>query len=231
MKKIVCMDLGNTIIHNDAICFDAGYEKLYSILEITSMNVEEWKQNMYQLYLHMYATREKDYIEIPFQQYLKKSMEMMNIQTSYLLADLEFLFYQAAIVDSVEKDIFSFFVFLRTKNIPIYVISNSTFSKRCLLATLIKLELNEYIAEVYSSADIGIRKPDVRFFNQITALQPFSKEKILYIGNDAIIDYHFAKNSGIEFIWYNCENEEKDISCQMIENYQELVKIWGEKFD
>ena len=231
MKKIVCMDLGNTIIHNDALCFEAGYEKLYSVVEKTSISVEEWKQNMHQLYLHMYATREKDYIEISFQQFLKKAIELMNVQTKYSLDDLEYLFYQAATIDSIEKDIFSFFSFLKAKNIPIYVISNSTFSKRCLLDTLIRLGLNGYIVEVYSSADVGIRKPDARFFDRLTALQSFSKEEILYIGNDAFIDYDFAKNSGIEFIWYNQEKQKKNIMCQMIGNYQELIEIWGEKFD
>lgn len=231
MKKIVCMDLGNTIIHNDALCFEAGYEKLYSVVEKTSISVEEWKQNMHQLYLHMYATREKDYVEISFQQFLKKAIELMNVQTKYSLDDLEYLFYQAATIDSIEKDIFSFFSFLKAKNIPIYVISNSTFSKRCLLDTLIRLGLNGYIVEVYSSADVGIRKPDARFFDRLTALQSFSKEEILYIGNDAFIDYDFAKNSGIEFIWYNQEKQKKNIMCQMIENYQELIEIWGEKFD
>lgn len=231
MKKIVCMDLGNTIIHNDTICFDAGYEKLYSILEITSMDVRNWKKNMYQLYLHMYATREKDYIEIPFQQFLKKAMEMMKVQTRYSLDELEFIFYQAAIIDSIEEDISFFLDFLRRKNIPVYVISNSTFSKRCLLYTLIKLGLKDYIVDVYSSADIGFRKPAARFFEQITPLQSLPKEGLLYIGNDELIDYHFAKNIGIEFIWYNHENKKKNIDGQMVENYQELIKIWGEKFD
>ncbi|MCM1260176.1 MAG: HAD family hydrolase [Prevotella sp.] len=231
MKKIVCMDLGNTIIHNDVLCFEIGYEKLYSVVEKTSISVEEWKQSMHQLYLYTFATREKDCMEIPFQQFLKKAMELMNVQTQYSLDDLEYLFYQAATMDSIEKDIFSFFSFLKAKNIPIYVISNSTFSKRCLLDTLIRLGLNGYIVEVYSSADVGIRKPDARFFDRLTALQSFSKEEILYIGNDAFIDYNFAKNSGIEFIWYNPEKQKKDIMCQTIENYQELIEIWGEKFD
>lgn len=231
MKKIVCMDLGNTIIHNDIICFENGYEKLYHLLEITNVDLRDWKQKMYQLYLSMYATREKDYIEIPFQQFLQKAIEMMNLQTAYSLDELELIFYQAATVDSIEGDIVHFFDFLKLKKIPIYVISNSTFSKRCLYDTLEKLKLKDYIVELYSSADIGIRKPDARFFERIASLQDFLKREILYIGNDEIIDYHFAKNIGIEFIWYNHEKKNDNIEEKMIENYRELIKIWGEKFD
>lgn len=231
MKKIVCMDLGNTIIHNDAICFEAGYEKLYFTLEITSMDIAQWKENMNQLYLQMYATREEDEIEVPFQQFLKKAIEEMNVQTRYSLDDLEFIVYQAATIDSIENDILSFLEFLKARCIPVYVISNSTFSKRCLCDTLKKLGLDDYITEVYSSADIGIRKPNACFFHQITALQSFSKGEILYIGNDAWVDYHFAMNIGLEFVWYNHEKKKKELGCQTIQNYQELMEIWGEKFD
>ena len=84
MKKIVCMDLGNTIIHNDVICFEAGYEKLYSTLEITSMDIAQWKENMNQLYLQMYVTREEDEIEVPFQRFLKKAIGVKMVSFPFL---------------------------------------------------------------------------------------------------------------------------------------------------
>ena len=86
---------------------------------------------------------------------------------------------------------------------------------------------------VYSSSDLGFRKPSREISEKVSKELQLVKEKCLMIGNDIRIDGGFATNSDIDFIWFNSKNEQGNCP-KMIANinvYTELIEKWGEIID
>lgn len=55
-------------------------------------------------------------------------------------------------------------LFAKRHGLKVYIYSNSTFSKRALMRTIDLFQLTDLIDELYSSSDVGFRKPSAEFF-------------------------------------------------------------------
>ena len=89
-------------------------------------------------------------------------------------------------------------LYLYHKNLNIYVLTNSLFSGNSLKAYLRTFGIDNYIRKVYSSADIGFRKPAKEIFNYtLTDIGINTPSEVYYIGDSFEKDYRGAKNVGI----------------------------------
>lgn len=68
--------------------------------------------------------------------------------------------------------------------------------------------LDSYFDEVILSDHIGINKPDTRLFDYALGKMKTTAEKSVMIGDNWHSDIIGAKNSGIDQIWYNPDEEE-----------------------
>lgn len=233
MKKNVLIDLGNTLIYNRKIDFKAGYEYLFFELKDIKLPINAFLEYVDALFERLYSTRNIDNVEIPFTVFLSTLIHELNLQTSLSLERLEQRFYDKAIIDEPIVGVIEFLSYLKKQQVDIYVISNSMFSSSCLAHTLNQFEMLRYIKHVYSSADIGYRKPSHLFFDTIKDLKNIDKKDTIMIGNDYYFDFEFAKSIQVDFLWYNENNEEKLSSdfCYMTKSYIDLINEWSEKFD
>lgn len=98
--------------------------------------------------------------------------------------------------------------YLIINNYRIYILSNSIFSGANLKIYLDYLGVGRYIQEVFSSADIGIRKPSVEIFTYVTERLDINNCKAVYfIGDSLDKDYNGAKNFGFTPILIGENNE------------------------
>lgn len=233
MKNTILIDLGNTLIYNKRISFQDGDRYLYNYLDVKEVTLNSFLKTTNTILKSMFKDRNTTNIEVPFTSYLKEVIEKFAIKSDVSLEKLEELYYKSAITDEVIPDAIAFLKFLKTKNYQVYIISNSTFSSRCLKWSLDLFGITEYIDGLYSSSDIGFRKPDKAFFEEISELKKMNKDEAIMIGNDYYFDFEFAKNIGVDFLWYNENNllRTSDEFCYETHTYSDLIRKWGEIID
>lgn len=233
MKKHVLIDLGNTLIYNRKIDLNAGYVYLYHVLNSIPLSIHEFSKYTSTLFKTLYQTRDVDHIEIPFTTFLSILIDRFHVKPTISLDYIEQEFYHRAIVDEPIVEAVDFLSYLKKKHIDIYILSNSMFSSKCLAFTLQQFGILDYVDGVYSSADIGYRKPSHLFFDGIKDLKNLSKKETIMIGNDFYFDFEFAKAIQVDFLWYNELNLKKDSDTffYMTKSYKNLINEWSEKFD
>ena len=105
---------------------------------------------------------------------------------------------------------------LKTKGIPMYILSNSGFTAEALTKVLDRLGIGKYFKKVWSSADYGKIKPDRGFFDMAieTALKDNpgqQRSDIVFLGDIFETDVIGAHNAGINAIWF--DHDGKDVEC------------------
>lgn len=105
---------------------------------------------------------------------------------------------------------------LKTKGIPMYILSNSGFTAEALTKVLDRLGIGKYFKKVWSSADYGKVKPDRGFFEQAieTALKDNpgqQRSDIVFLGDIFETDVTGAHDAGIDAIWF--DHDGKDVEC------------------
>lgn len=65
-------------------------------------------------------------------------------------------------------------------------------------------DITHFFDDVFISEEIGVEKPDPRFFDHIfDALDTDNKEEFLMVGDSLTSDILGANNAGIDSVWYN----------------------------
>lgn len=230
MKDTILIDLGDTLVKNKEISIKNGLVAIYNYLNIKQKEFVDYGINLFNI---MDNSRQKTSIEISLNDYLTKLFEKLGIDKNLINEKLEEIFYENCEKNEEIKVAQLFLKYLKQKKYLIIIVSNSIFSSKLLKITLEKFKLLAYIDEVYSSSDLGFRKPSREIFEKVSKELQLVKEKCLMIGNDIRIDGGFATNSDIDFIWFNSKNEQGNCP-KMIANinvYTELIEKWGEIID
>ena len=88
--------------------------------------------------------------------------------------------------------------YLHNKNYRIFILSNSLFSGSSLKAYLDSFNISHYVEKVYSSADIGYRKPSCIIFQTVLHdLGIHNPDRVFYIGDSLEKDFLGAMKSGL----------------------------------
>ena len=230
MKDTILIDLGDTLVKNKEISIKNGLVAIYNYLNIKQKEFVDYGINLFNI---MDNSRQKTSIEISLNDYLTKLFEKLGIDKDLINEKLEEIFYENCEKNEEIKDAQLFLKYLKQKKYLIIIVSNSIFSSKLLKITLEEFKLLAYIDEVYSSSDLGFRKPSREISEKVSKELQLVKEKCLMIGNDIRIDGGFATNSDIDFIWFNSKNEQGNCP-KMIANinvYTELIEKWGEIID
>ncbi len=68
---------------------------------------------------------------------------------------------------------------------------------------LVTLDLERFFAAQVVSADIGIEKPDAKFFKRGLAIAGTDRGRVLHVGDGLEPDVEGATNAGIDAVWLN----------------------------
>ena len=108
----------------------------------------------------------------------------------------------------VYPDVFPALNRWQKQGIELAVVSN--FDSR-IYAVLKALNLAEYFTSVTISTEVGAAKPDSQIFTVALEKHNCLAENVLHIGDSFNADYCGAKNSGLNAIWLNRQQETLDL--------------------
>jgi len=229
--KAVIMDLGDTIVRNKEFNFQDGLKYLYEFI-IKKISFEDFlKLNNY-LKENTYDIRHKSKLENKFLDYLRYLKAIVGFDTSLSLEEIEINFMVKASCDELIEEVLPLLDYFKSNNIPIFILSNSTFSTNAITYQIEKFNVLDYFEEVFSSADYLFRKPHLGIFEVaksaiVNKYPNISIEDTWFIGNDYQCDIKGASNSNLFPIWYNKYDEKNidEIKCINIKTYKELLDI------
>ncbi len=200
-KKIVIFDLDGVLINS------------LKNMEIAWSSVSE-KFN-----LNIKFGDYKKYIGLPFEIILRKlkiTKNLVQIKNSYNFYSKK-NFKKIKIYPGV-KDVFKY---LKKKNYITAVITSKDKERTKKIISLFKLKF-KYI---YSPTKLIRPKPYPDQILKIIKLEKIKKKNCYYVG-DMNVDFKFAKNAKINFIFINYGYENKKVNSKIkIKNFRELKKI------
>ena len=85
--------------------------------------------------------------------------------------------------------------------------------------------------DVFISEDIGVEKPDVKFFEHVwDVIDEYEENEVLIVGDSLTSDMQGGNNAGILCCWYNPKSLENSNGVKLdyeIQNLQEILGILG----
>lgn len=108
-----------------------------------------------------------------------------------------------------------------------YAVTNGT--KVAQVKKLNKSGLIDLFDDVFISEDIGVEKPDVKFFEHVwDEIGQYASDEVIIIGDSLTSDMQGGNNAGILCSWYNPKGLENTNGVKLdyeIQNLQEILKI------
>lgn len=196
---VVMFDLYGTLIEEDDYdynralrwmadtYFDDRFEELQKLSCLFKAN-----------YMHMRAVSS---VESSFRAQLVFFEKALNykLQDSYQIVEAEFI--RRFRKEKLKDGAISLLRMLHDCKIRIYVLTNSLFSGENLKAHLASVGIEDVVEAVYSSADIGYRKPSQEVFQYVLAdIGVRDSSQVVYIGDSYEKDYLGAQTSGLHSI-------------------------------
>lgn len=118
------------------------------------------------------------------------------------------------------------------KRCKLYLISNGT--ARVQHGRMQSANLYQYFDGIFISQEIGINKPDKRYFDACFARVPgFAPEKSLVVGDSLTSDIQGGINAGVKTVWVNPAHQKADaiVPDYEIEGIHQLEELLERKFD
>lgn len=144
--------------------------------------------------------------------------------------NFELELWKAATQFTPENGIREVLAFLKSENIKLGIISNSSFSGSVLEWELKKHDLHSFFSFVVSSADYGVRKPHPYLFQMGLKLLNLSDTETWFIGDKVQFDIQGASDANIFPIWYNRQKntDRSELAHFEINNWLELIDLYKE---
>jgi putative hydrolase of the HAD superfamily len=115
------------------------------------------------------------------------------------------------------------------KGVRVGAVSNAPFSARVLRAELAKHELDRYLGFVVSSADHGLRKPNVDVFRASAEGLGLRESGVWFVGDTLEEDIAGALATGMVAVWFNPLRVARPSSApephHEVESWAELIEL------
>ncbi|AZB31593.1 YjjG family noncanonical pyrimidine nucleotidase [Chryseobacterium balustinum] len=99
--------------------------------------------------------------------------------------------------------------YLKAKDYTLHIISNGfqeVTERKCILS-----KIDHYFQTITSADSVGVRKPNSAIFEYSLGLSDAKKEESILIGDDWIADVIGAQNFGMDVIFFDLLNENKEV--------------------
>lgn len=120
-----------------------------------------------------------------------------------------------------------------SKNHDLYIITNGV--ARTQRSRLAGTSLGTMVKDVFISEELGVRKPQKEFFDQVKeGIPDFRQETALVIGDSLNSDILGGINAGLDTCWYNPQripNSNDFTPKYEISSLRELLSIVGESYE
>ncbi len=203
MKKIILMDLDNTII-------DFNECARHSIMDIFADLGFHYDENVFETFItenvKIWKRLELGEIDKPYLRANRWNIILGKLGIKYDGTIIEERFENGVAKGAYPVEYAYELLEYLYKKYDIYVVSNGF---RFVQESRVKIgRYDKYFKELFLSEDIGIQKPDIRFFDycyEKIGCPP--KEDLILIGDSLSADITGGNNFGIDTIWFNKNND------------------------
>jgi YjjG family noncanonical pyrimidine nucleotidase len=203
MKKIILMDLDNTII-------DFNECARHSIMGIFEDLDFHYNENVFETFItenvKIWKRLELGEIDKPYLRANRWNIILGKLGIEYDGTIIEERFENGVAKGAYPVEYAYELLEYLYKKYDIYVVSNGF---RFVQESRVKIgNYDKYFKELFLSEDIGIQKPDIRFFDycyEKIGCPP--KEELILIGDSLSADIQGGINFNVETIWFNKNNE------------------------
>ena len=229
LPKIIIFDVGGTIVSGKWQSFMKGYEYLYNEV----LNVKETYEEYIEFvsnFFDIINQRDKCDLEFNFISLLNYLVDLYGLKIDLDLYEIEYNFYKSYYEAALMPNIVLVLDYLKDKNIPLYVLSNSMYSTNAVKKELSDVGVLGYFEQVISSGDHVVRKPSSLLFKLYLKkfdMMGISKEEVCYIGNDLYFDINTPVSLNMQAILISdkyCKHEKY----LEIDSYKTLLKEFKE---
>lgn len=230
--KAIIFDLYDTILKDQFFDFNEGLSFLhnkYFSEECTEEDFQTFALSFVPLYQERAITnKEVSFLRDEYKVYCQQ----LEVEPCVSDSQVDYEVMNAMQKELLLPQVKNTLELLHKKGIPMYILSNSIFTAESKKHLLKDFEILHFFKDVWSSADFGMRKPDVSFFefgiSKVLQDNPeLSKKDIVYIGNDYNTDVKGALKADITPIWYNVsqEKDEENLGIMQISDFSEILEL------
>lgn len=202
LPKIIIFDVGGTIVKGKWSNFRLGYEYLYN--EVLDVNESfELYMDFVEQFFDVIKERDNCSLEFNFISLLNYLTDLYGLKIDLDLYEIEYRFYRSYYEAVLMPDIIALLDYLKSKNIPLYVLSNSMYSTNAVKRELEDVGVLHYFKQVISSGDHVVRKPSSLLFKLYLkkfAMIGIDSHEVCYIGNDAYFDINTPVQLGMQAV-------------------------------
>ena len=203
MKKTILMDLDNTII-------DFNECARHSIMGIFEELGFEYNENVFTTFItenvRIWKRLELGEIDKPFLRANRWNIILEKLGIGYDGTIIEEKFENGVALGAYPVEYAYELLEYLYKKYDIYVVSNGF---RFVQESRVKIgKYDKYFKELFLSEDIGIQKPDIRFFDYCYKNIGYPpKDELILIGDSLSADIKGGNAFGIDTIWFNKSND------------------------
>ena len=88
-----------------------------------------------------------------------------------------------------------------------------------------KTDTEKYFSHVFVSEELGVQKPDRRFFSKVLGILGLGKDDCIVIGDSEKSDIQGALNAGIESIYISFDGKESAMADHSVHSFDELSAL------
>lgn len=196
-KKWLFFDLFDTIVYVDE---DIYYKGKREVAEITGVDPDDFISAWRSTSEDALIGKLKDPFQRANEALKRMGISDRNISAKIAIYDIETLQRCVSFYDGATETL----SFLREKGFNLALLSNATATTAFILAPL---HLRDRFDHLILSYEIGIKKPDPKFFQIALERTGATSEESLFIGDGANKELDAAKEVGIETIRINHPNK------------------------
>ncbi len=224
MKKIILMDLDNTIIDFN----ECARHSIMGVFEELGFHYDE---NVFTTFItenvKIWKRLELGEIDKPFLRANRWNIILDKLGIDYDGTIIEEKFENGVAMGAYPVEYAYELLEYLYKKYDIYVVSNGF---RFVQESRVKIgKYDKYFNELFLSEDIGIQKPDTRFFDycyEKIGCPP--KEDLILIGDSLSADITGGNNFGLDTIWFNKNHDPESDTIKAtytVEHLKDIEKI------
>lgn len=228
--KAIIFDLYDTVLKDEFFDFNEGLSFLHGKYFSEDCSEEDF-QTFALSFVPLYQDRAVTNKEVSFlRDEYKVYCQQLEVEPEVTDSQVDYEVMNAMQKESLLPEVKETLEKLHAQKIPMYILSNAIFTAESKKRLLKEFGILHLFKEVWSSADFGMRKPDISFFNHAikqiqTDCPGIELKDIIFVGNDYDTDIKGALNAGLTPIWYNVkqDQDQDNLGIKQIKNFTELL--------
>ncbi len=232
MGSIVLFDLYGTLLEDGSFEFKRGITWLHEAYFADKCSLQEFLA-FSDTFLPLYQQRKQHHREISM---MRDELPLYFAQYGVPLPDdlweLDFQIMDHMQQETLSPEVVATLDELERRGVPMYILSNSIFTARSAIRLLRRFGIAKYFRQLYSSGDVGWRKPGKMIFRLvkrgILAENPgATADDIVFVGNDYAADAAGGVDAGLRTVWFNQQHlpNDRQLPVTEIDGFAQLLKI------